>query len=371
MPRLLAIAVSLLITPIALAGEPSGWVFERRMVACCRAGSPTFAAAVAGGPPGVLVGVPNQGTGSAVLLDDETGGVVTRLEAPVASREFGRAVAVTKDTLAVGAPDVAAVFLFDARSGAIAATLRDPHASGQAGEFGQAIAIGSTDVVVGAPFDDHDGSDAGAAWVFDRRSGRLRFALASPSAFPGARFGTAVAISGDDVVIGASAQGASGSPGRVTVYSLRTGAMRWTRTAPASVDGRLFGFAVAAGSRHVLVGAPCRDGEPRAGLVVVLDRATGARRYELTAPVPESCDFFGGAVAIGGGAIVVGARLAGDTDTGAVHVFDASTGKPRASFGDGAAGADVGWSVATRGARVIAGAAGAEGDVRVYRRARD
>src|SRR6185436_16684781 len=239
MPRLFAIAVSLLITPIALAGEPSGWILERRMVACCGAGSPTFAAAVAGGPPGVLVGVPNQGAGSAVLFDDETGGIVTRLEAPVASREFGRAVAVAQDALAVGAPDVASVFLFDARSGAIAATLRDPRATDQADEFGQAIAIGSTDVVVGAPFDDHDGRDAGAAWVFDRRSGGLRFALASPGAFPGARFGAAVAISGDDVVVGTSAEGAAGSPGRVTVYSLRTGAVRWTRTAPSSVDGRL------------------------------------------------------------------------------------------------------------------------------------
>src|SRR6185295_18071756 len=116
----------------------------------------------------------------------------TRFEPPVASREFGRAVAVTKDACAVGAPDVASVFLFDARSGAIAATLRDPRASDQADEFGRAVAIGPTDVVVGAPFDDHDGRDAGAAWVFDRRSGRLRFALASPAAFPGARFGTAV-----------------------------------------------------------------------------------------------------------------------------------------------------------------------------------
>ena len=370
MPRLLASTVSLSIATVVLAGEPSEWGLERRMVACC-AGSRTFAAALAGGPAGVLVGIPAQSSGSAVLFDDATGAVVTRLEAPVASREFGRSVAVRKDALASGAPDVAAVFLFDPESHPIVTTLRDPHASDQSDEFGRAVALGANDVVVGAPFDDHDGTDAGAAWVFDRRTGALRFALAPPAAFPGAHFGAAVAISGDDVVVGASAQGARGSSGRVTVYSLRTGAVRWTRTAPASADGRLFGFAVAAGSRQVVVGAPCRDGDPRAGLVVVFDRVTGVRRYELTAPVPEGCDFFGGAVAIGGGTVVVGARLAGDGDTGAVHVFDAPTGKPLASFGGGDAGAVVGWSVATRSGRVLAGAAGAEGDVRVYHRARD
>jgi len=370
MPRLVALVLLLLVTRVALGGEAT-WVLERRMVAGPNAGSPLFAASLAGGPAGVLAGVPAQSAGHAVLFDDATGGVVTWLEAPVASREFGRAVAVTAHTLAVAAPDAGSVFLFDAQTGVVSQTLRDPHAGGDAAEFGRALALGPSDVVVGAPFDDHDGADAGAAWVFDRRRGTPRFALIPPIARPGAHFGTAVAIAGDDVVVGASGEGASGTPGSVTLYSLRTGAVRWSRSAPPSTAGRLFGFAVAAGGRHVAVGAPCRDGGSSAGLVVVLERATGKPLYELTAPAPEQCDFFGGAVALGAGTIVVGARLAGDPDTGAVHVFAASTGRPLASFGGGGAAARLGWSVATRGSRVLAGAAGADGDVRVYRRARD
>ena len=103
----------------------------------------------------------------------------------------------------------------------------------------------------------------------------------------------------------------------------------------------------------------------------MLERATGTPLYELTAPSPESCDFFGAAVAIGGGSIVVGARLAGEPDAGAAHVFSEAAGRRLASFTTGGDAARVGWSVATRGTSVIVGAAGREGAVRVYRRARD
>jgi outer membrane protein assembly factor BamB len=235
-------------------------------------------------------------------------------------------------------------------------------------EFGLALALGASDVVVGAPFDDADGADAGAVWVFDRGTGALRFALDAPTARAGAHFGTAVAIAGDDAIVGAASEKTSGT---VTAYSLKTGAVRWTRGAPASADGRLFGYAVAADARTIVVGAPCRDGTTDAGLALVLDRATGKTLRELAGPTRDACDFFGGAVALGAGVVVVGARHGGERDTGAVHVFAASTGRSLASFADGAGTAHVGWSVATRGARVLAGAAGSEGDVRVYRRARD
>jgi outer membrane protein assembly factor BamB len=359
-------ALALLLLATAAQAAPE-WVLERRLVACCDGTSRTFAAALAGGAHGVLVGVPGQSAGHAVLFDETTGAIVARLEPPVPSREFGRAVATIGDTLAVGVPDVGAVFLFDARSGDVVLTLLDPNApdDGQPSEFGRALALGATDVVVGAPFDDRAGADAGAAWVFDRRRGLVRFALVPPAPHAGARFGTSVAVAGDDVVVGAPGDGS------VTVYSLRSGAVRWTGGAPDGVDGRLFGFAVAVGSRHVVVGAPCRDGSDAAGLAIVYDRATGARLSELTAPSPETCDFFGGAVAIGAGTVVVGARLAGERDTGAVHVFSPAGGRLLDSFADGDAGADVGWSVATRGTRILAGAAGSDGEVRVYRRARD
>lgn len=58
------------------------------------------------------------------------------------------------------------------------------------------------------------------------------------------------------------------------------------------------------------------------------------------------------------GVAIVGARLAGNPDTGAVHVLALDAGALRASFADGAPEADLGWSVATEGGTVVVGAAG-------------
>jgi hypothetical protein len=359
----LALAASLLVAAVdATAG--STFTLARTIPACCDGGGgSTFAASIAGSSDGVLVGIPSQGVGRAVLFDAVDGGVLAQLEPPASSRGFGRAVAAAPGILGVGAPDVDVVYLFDARTHRLAHTLVDPHAGADVHEFGAALALGATDVVVGAPFDD-----AGAAYVFDRRTGALRFALASPAAFAGARFGTAVAIVGDDVIVGASAEGARGARGSVSVYARDSGKLRWTRAAPASADARVFGYAVAADRRQVVVGAPCRDGEAHAGLAVVLDRATGTPLYELTAPSPESCDFFGGAVAIDGGTIVVGARLAAEPDAGAAHVF--AERRRLVSFASADDGR-LGWSVAMHGGSVVVGAAGRDGSVRIYRRARD
>jgi outer membrane protein assembly factor BamB len=366
------LATWLLAAVAADATATGPFILARTIPECCNGGGGSiFAASLAGSTDGILVGIPSQGIGRAVLFDPADGGIRAVLEPSTPSRAFGRTVAAAAGMLAVGAPDVDAVYLFDARTHRLEHALADPHANADVHELGAALALGAADVVVGAPFDDVDGTDAGAAYVFDRRTGALRFTLASPNPSPGARFGTAVALVGDDVIVGASAEGASGAHGSVSAYARDSGKLRWTRAAPPSADARLFGYAVAADARHVVVGAPCRDGEAHSGLAVVLDRATGTSRYELAAPSPESCDFFGGAVALGGGTVVVGARLAGEPDAGAAHVFAAETGKRIASFTTAADEARVGWSVATRGASVVVGAGGRDGMVRIYRRARD
>lgn len=364
--RLVVASVVALAATSAVAADPT-YALRRRVPACCTGGSPVFAASLAASARGVLVGVPGQGIGRALLFDADGGGLLAPLDAPVRSRDFGRTVAATDDLLVVGAPDAGAVYVFDARSRALVQTLRDPHPDAERSEFGQAIAIAGDAVVVGAPFADRDGRDAGAAYVFGARSGRLRLALTPPRTALGARFGTAVAIAGDDVVVGATSEGARDAAGSVVAYSLVSGAVRWRKRAPNG----LFGYAIAIGGRDVVVGAPGRDGDERAGAAFVLDRRSGTTRHVLAAPEPDAGDFFGGAVAVADGTVVVGARLAGERDTGAVHVFASKSGRRLASFADGASDAAVGWSVATRGDRVIVGAAGADGDVRVYERRRD
>ncbi len=365
------LGVAALLLAVGEAAAAPAFTLARTIPACCDGGGgSTFAASIAVAPEGVLVGIPSQVVGRAVLFDPQDGGVRAVLEPSAPSRAFGGAVAAGSGLLAVGAPDVDAVYLFDARSHRVEHLLADPHANGDVHELGAAVAVGPMDVVVGAPFDDDAGTDAGAAYLFDRRTGALRFVLAAPRSFPGARFGTSVALAGDDVLVGASAEGTRDAQGSVSAYARDTGRLRWTASAPPSADARLFGYAIAADARHVVVGAPCRDGEAHAGLAFVLGR-DGTPLHALAAPSPESCYFFGGAVALGGGAVVVGARLAGEPDAGAAHVFAATTGRPLASFVRGGDDARVGWSVATSGAAVVVGAGGRDGAVRIYRRAHD
>ena len=71
--------------------------------------------------------------------------------------------------------------------------------------FGSAVAVWGTRMIVGAPGDDARGPDAGAAYVFVRRDGVWRFEakLAPTGLLPGDGFGTAVALSDTRAVVGA------------------------------------------------------------------------------------------------------------------------------------------------------------------------
>lgn len=70
--------------------------------------------------------------------------------------------------------------------------------------FGTAVAISGNVIVVGAKGHDGDGSEDGAAYVFSRSGDDWvqQTKLASPSAVADARFGTAVAIDGARLVVG-------------------------------------------------------------------------------------------------------------------------------------------------------------------------
>jgi hypothetical protein len=363
------IAVLVLGTAGTVMARP-GFSLALRIPGCCNSADPAFGASVASSPRGILVGIPGQEVGAAALFDATSGALRGVLHSPVPSHDFGRTVAADGSVLAISAPDTRVIRFFDADSLAAIGTIDDPNPlvppdQHAIDEFGAALAISGNRVVVGAPFDDSDGEDAGAAYLFDR-SGGAPVRLHSGAPFPGARFGTSVALAADDVIVSESAEGAPDHTGSVYGFSARTGELEWTIAAPPSVAHRLFGFAVAADGAYLVVGAPCRDGDPQSGAAVVYRRATGTLLRTFTAPSPETCDFFGSAVAAGGGLVVVGARLAGTPDTGAVHIFSAATGALRASFADGEPEADLGWSVATQGERVIVGASGEDGEVRVY-----
>src|SRR6266545_1446213 len=137
------------------------------------------------------------------------------VSALAAGDELGTAVAATPDLIAVGAPgddrlasESGAVHFFmpgaDGWNEA-GVLLAD---GGRAGDrFGSALALAGDLLAVGAPGRDEDGSYAGAVYVYRRSGGLWEQAamLLAPDDHPGDRFGTAVGfVDPDRLAIGAS-----------------------------------------------------------------------------------------------------------------------------------------------------------------------
>jgi hypothetical protein len=155
---------------------------------------------------------------------------------------FGTSVAIVGDTIAVGAPfedsaglgvrpaqgnnglgfDSGAAYVFT-RNGGVWSQQAYLKASNTGGgdQFGTALAMSGETLVVGAPFEDGDGSmrannaaaDAGAAYAFVRNGGAWsqEAYLKSSAADAGDEFGAAVALQDDSLVVGAPGEDGSGT----------------------------------------------------------------------------------------------------------------------------------------------------------------
>src|SRR5262249_36999032 len=123
---------------------------------------------------------------------------------------------------------------------------------GAASDFlGLSVALSGNTAVIGAPFDDVAGVDQGSAYVFVRNwtSWSQQQKLIALSTSAGDRFGSAVAIDGDTVVVGAPFHdnGPNADQGIALVF-VRSGTT-WkgqiTLISPDGVAGERFGSAVA------------------------------------------------------------------------------------------------------------------------------
>eukprot|EP00045_Choanoeca_perplexa_P007916 m.72729 g.72729 ORF g.72729 m.72729 type:complete len:377 (+) comp14276_c2_seq7:91-1221(+) len=196
--------------------------------------------------------------------------------------------------------------------------------------FGTTIAISSTMLVVGSPFDDENGGDSGSAYVYEKNTTGAYVLASKLTASDGVakdRFGSAVAVTDSVVVVGAHFDDDLGDrSGAAYVFERNsTGAYVQTSKLVAD-DGTVddcFGFAVAATDSAVVIGA-YRDGDGGqllTGAAYVFEKnSTGAyvQAGKLFANDAAAGDRFGRAVAVSdNGMVVVGAPSAGS-----VHVFE-------------------------------------------------
>ena len=194
-------------------------------------------------------------------------------------------------------------------------------------QFGWSVDIDGAAAIVGAVYGGVVVPDAGAAYVFTRRSGSWsqQARLEANDGVLGARFGESVAIEGNLAAVGA---GAAGTPG--AVYLFQRAGTHWGQiqklepSPPGMIDGAL-GDSLALDGDRMAAGAP-RDstaGPSGAGAVYVYHRTGSAWTEEakLHASSPGPARHLGRAVVLEGDTLAAGAPFASGTG-GTVHVFD-------------------------------------------------
>lgn len=285
---------------------------------------------------------------------------------------------------------------------------------GAGDQFGWSVAVSGDTVVVGANHEDSnvpgvDGIpnelavDSGAAYVFSRSGAVWAQQAFLKAGNPGAadEFGAAVAVSADTVVIGSaredsSTMGVNSVPDEMAAnsgaaYVFTRTEVTWTQQAYLKAGNAEsedeFGKSVAVSGDRVVVGAPWESGDTPgvngspnengtgvgAAYAFTRDGVTWIQDAYLKAANPGSYDFFGDSVSISGDAMVVGATgesgssnvVNGIPDdgalySGAAYLFEQDGGGwtqlAYLKAGNPGVGDYLGLSVAISGDTVVAGA---------------
>jgi outer membrane protein assembly factor BamB len=122
--------------------------------------------------------------------------------------------------------------------------------------FGYSVAISGTKAIVGAPRDDDRGDESGSAYLFDALTGNQLFKLNASDGADEDRFGFAVGISGNTVVVGALYDDDKGShSGSAYLFDATTGAQLRKLVAADGTADDIFGSSVAINGNFAVVGA--------------------------------------------------------------------------------------------------------------------
>ena len=266
----------------------------------------------------------------------------TNLFTPTAvdTRHAGNVSAISGNTLVVGAELVNAttgvvyVYAWNGSGWSEQAKLYAPDLTQQGGQgFGKAVAIDGDTIVVGSPDDDDGGTDAGAAYVFTRSgtTWTLQSKVQPTTVISGARFGQAVGVSGNSIVVGAA--GLNSATNLDAAYVFTRSGSTWLQQQKLSVGGDQnndFGAAVAIEGNTLIVGAP-NAGASDTGTALVYTRSGSLWTLQKTleASARNNFEHFGAAVDISGGSVIVGSPdWDGDggtaTDMGRAFIFEGS-----------------------------------------------
>ena len=308
------------------------WTQQQKLTASDAASGDLFGSSVAVSGNTALIGQAAfdgpQSAGS-VYVFVQSGGVWTQQQKLTASDGvplafFGLSVAVSGDTAVIGAPSFygsGSAYVF-VRSGTVWSQQQELTVpGGKAGDsFGASVSVSGNTVVVG---DTGRIASTGAAYVFGLSGGKWsqqQELIASDGGVQD-QFGASVSLSDATMVIGASGNG-----GAAYVFVLSGGVwnqqQKLTPSDPAGGD--VFGCSVSLSGNTVVIGAGGKDTRQGAAYVFALSGGTWSQQQKLTAPDGAPYSYFGFAVSLSGNTAAIGAYFT--STNGAVYVFVRSGG---------------------------------------------
>lgn len=306
--------------------------------------------------------VPGAASGAAFLFRDRV--LVKQWLGQASGDNFGAAVAIERDRVAIGAPrragsvggtafaDLGTVYLYERNQGgaenwgvAKVLTPADVGSTSPDPRFGSSLALGGDSIVVGSPYENPQvvlplRRTGGRVRVFERNQGgagnwgQVKM-LSGTDAGTDELFGYAVDFSGDTLAVGAPGETVTSLAAAGGGYVFRRnqgGADNWGRvtrlTAPSPAADAFFGFAVALDGNQLGIGAPgeARGANPNAGAAYLW--STGAPDYDLwsfdSRLQPEDLvanHQFGAALGLSRGLLVVGAPNSSAAEPSAAAVW--------------------------------------------------
>jgi hypothetical protein len=231
-------------------------------------------------------------------------------------------------------------------------------------EYGFSVGVAGDVAIVGAPYHDALGQDAGAAYICRSVSGvwQEEKKLLPPDGAASDQFGYAVAIAGDFAVVGAYSHAGHGA-----AYVYRFNGSTWSyhqTLEPSDLgNGDSFGWDLDVSGDIMLVGANLHDNYAGAVYVYRYNGSSWTQEQKITAP-PSAANFFGSSVAVWEDVAVIGNNLnaINGPGSGAAYVFrDNGTAWVEEQMifpADGASNQKFGIALAVFGDAIVAGAPG-------------
>lgn len=282
---------------------------------------------------------------------------------------FGSAVATANNLAVIGAPGngwgQASVFVASSGVWSAGTALKATDISANTVEFGAALALSGETIVVGAP-----AGNAAYVFAYNDSKWKQQAKLLAADGVTDSRFGAAVAVVANQAMVGAPGNGDAATTGAAYLFNrIGTAWVQQAKLVPANAAaGDAFGSAVAIGSGVALAGSDLDDVKKNAdqGSLRIFT-GSGASWYEqkpfTVQPGGSTSDHFGVAVAYASDTLLVGVPdddIGSNQDQGSAYVYVRSGSawlqQAKLTAADGKADGHFGGALALSGSTALIGA---------------